>query len=73
MYARSNDPSARRQLDRVAAHRSTGAAKQRGRAQGEPLMGARGPLLEVRHLHAGGRVDSIGGLDQAREEQGFER
>ncbi|MFY0536342.1 hypothetical protein [Nannocystis pusilla] len=35
-------------------------------------MGAGGPRLEVGHLHPGGRVDAVGGLDEGDEEHGLE-
>jgi hypothetical protein len=43
-----------------------------GEAQLEVVVGAGGPLLEVGHLHAGGRVDAVGGLHEGDEEDGLE-
>jgi hypothetical protein len=45
---------------------------QVGEAQLEVVVGAGGPLLEVGHLHAGGRVDAVGGLHERDEQHGLE-
>ena len=45
-------------------------ARRAGRgAEREALVRPGRPLLQVRHLHAGGGVDAVGGLDQAREQR----
>ncbi len=58
----------RDQLDGIAAYRVPGTVEQVGSAQGQPLVGPRGPFLQVRHLHPGRGVDPVGGLDEAREQ-----
>ena len=44
-----------------------------GHAQGQPVVRAWRPLLQVRHLHPDRGVDPVGGLDQAREQHREER
>ena len=66
-------PERRRQLDGVTLDGAARAVEQLGHPQLERVERARRPLLHVRHLHAGGRVDPVGRLDEARQEQRVQR
>jgi len=63
----------REQRDRVTPDRGTLAGEQVRAAEREALVRAGRPLLQVRHLHAGGGVDPVGRLDEARQQDGEER
>ncbi len=55
-------------VERVAADRHAGAGEELGDPQRQRRRRSRRPLLHVRHLHAGGGVDPVGGLEQAGEQ-----
>ena len=57
----------------VAADGAPTPGEQLGHPHLEGVVGAGGPLLDVGHLDARGGVDSIRRLDEAGEEQRFER
>ncbi len=57
-----------RRLEGVEAERRAGAVEHARQAQLELAEGARRPLLEVGHLHAGRRVDAVGGLHEGDEQ-----
>ncbi len=63
----------RGECDRVAADRSALSGEERGDAEGERLQRAGRPLLEEGHLQTGGRVDPVGGLQQAGQQDRPER
>ncbi len=57
----------------IAVHRVARPGEERRQPQVQRLLRARRPLLDVRHLHPGGRVDPVGGLDEARQQERFVR
>ncbi len=59
--------------DHVPLHRAAGPGEERRHPESERLEGTRGPLLEESHLEASGRVDPVGGLEQAGQQDGPER
>ena len=71
MYARSMPSSSAARLVRVGALDPARRAVDRRRlAQLEHVGRPRRPLLQIGHLHADRRVDAVGGLDEAREQDG---
>ena len=69
----SNEPSAPATAKGAAVHRPARTRQQRRRSQLQSVVRPGRPLLEVRHLHAGRGVHSVGGLDEAGEQDRLER
>ena len=63
----------RSEFDGIALDGAARTAQQLGYPQLERLGRAGRPLLHVRHLHAGGRVDPVRRLDEGRQEEGEQR
>ena len=56
-------------VEGIRPQRGARTRQQLRHAQRQGCGRARRPLLHVRHLHTGGRVDPVGGLDQAGQQQ----
>ena len=61
-----------RDLARVGPERDPFAGDELRDAERQRLKRPRCPLLDVRHLHAGRRVDAVGRLEEAREQYGIQ-